>query len=84
MRWLGRVIGLAVVGGCIVLSGCTRTTPEPPSLPSRSAARSVFTDTALYRRYCVVPEGKSVDLKQPCFLLDQGRQPNRLPPGLRP
>jgi hypothetical protein len=78
------MIRLAAASGCTLFLGCTPSTPEPPSLPSRSAARSVFTDTALYRRYCVVPEGKSVDLKQPCFLLDQGRQPNRLPPGLRP
>jgi len=84
MRSIDRVLGLAVVGGCAVFLACTRSTPEPPALPqSAAAARSVFTDTALYRRHCVVPDGKPIDLKQPCLLLDQGRPPDRRPPGVR-
>jgi hypothetical protein len=79
-------LALVAVGASTILAfGCTPSTPAPPSLPRDSAvARSVFTDTAVYRRYCVVAAGRPVDLTQPCFLLDQGRQPERRPPGLLP
>jgi hypothetical protein len=85
----GRLI--VVVGACTALAlGCTRPTPAPSS-PARDSVTvlSVFTDTAIYRRYCVVPTGRPVDLKEPCLLLDQGYRPGiqqrqRQPPAPRP
>jgi hypothetical protein len=54
-------------------------------LPERTdPLPSMFTDRAVYRRFCVVPAGQPVDLAQPCLLLDHGRQPVRRPPGLIP
>jgi hypothetical protein len=86
MRSMDCALVLVAIGACTTLPlGCTRPTPAPPSVPRDSAtALSVFTDTAAYRRYCVVPTGRPVDLKQPCFLLDQGRPPFRRPPAPRP
>lgn len=64
---------------------CTRTTAAPSAvLRDDATARSVFTDTAVYRRFCVVPAARSVNLEQPCLLLDQGAQPPRRPPRLLP
>jgi hypothetical protein len=79
---------LVVVGACTALAlGCARPTPALPSAARDSVTvLSVFTDTAIYRRYCVVPTGRPVDLKQPCFLLDQGFRPRiieRKPPAPR-
>lgn len=83
----GRLIG--VVGAYTALAlGCTRPTPAPASVARDSVTiLSVFTDTAIYRRYCVVATGRPVDLTEPCLLLDQGyRQPalQRRPPPPRP
>jgi hypothetical protein len=81
---------LIVVGGaCTALAlGCTRPTPGPPSAARDSVTvLSMFTDTTIYRRYCVVPSGRPVDLKEPCLLLDQGFRPRlieRRPPAPRP
>ena len=85
----GRLI--VVVGACTALApGCTRPTPAPPSAVRDSVTvLSLFTDTTTYRRYCVVPTGRPVDLKEPCLLLDQGyrlpaiQQRQRQPPPLR-
>jgi hypothetical protein len=78
---------LALVGWvCTVPAvGCTRSAPPPPSV-SREAGTplSVFSDTAVYRRYCEVPAGERVNLEQPCLLRDQGRPPVRRPPLLIP
>jgi hypothetical protein len=74
---------LVVVGVCTALAlGCTRPTPALPSAARDSVTvLSLFTDTAIYRRYCVVATGRPVDLKEPCLLLDQGsRSPARRPP----
>lgn len=83
MRSMNCVFVLAAVGACATLPlGCTRPTRESASAARGSAtAFSVFTDTAVYRRYCVVPTGRPVDLERPCLLLDQGRPIERRPPG---
>ena len=82
MRSTLAFVGLVGIG---LGSGCTRTTAAPPAVSREDAtARSVFTDTAVYRRYCVVPSGQSVNLERPCLLLDQGVQPVRRPPRLMP
>jgi hypothetical protein len=65
--------------------GCTRSTPASQSATADAARPfTVFTDTAVYRRHCVVPAGRPVDLTQPCFLLDQGRTTRVRLPVLRP
>lgn len=76
------MLALVAIGASTILAfGCTPSTSAPPSLPRDSATTlSVFTDTAVYRRFCVVAAGRPVDLKQPCFLLDQSRQVDRRPP----
>jgi len=86
MRSMDCARALITVAACIIPPlSCTRSTPAPPSVPRASATPlSVFTDTAQYRRYCVVPAGQPVDLNQPCLLLDQGRAPGRPTPGRRP
>jgi len=82
MRSMLAFVGLVCTAPGI---GCTRTTAAPPAVSRDDAAgRSVFTDTAVYRRFCVVPAGRSVNLEQPCLLLDQGVQPVRRPPRLIP
>ena len=82
MRSTLAFVGLVCTGPSI---GCTRTTAVPPAVSRDDApARSVFTDTAVYRRFCVVPAGRPVNLEQPCLLLDQGAQPPRRPPRLIP
>jgi hypothetical protein len=82
MRSMDCARALGTVGATTVLVlGCSRSTPVPRE---SAPARSVFTDTVLYRRHCVVPTGRPVDLKQPCLLLDQGRPPRPLPPPPRP
>jgi hypothetical protein len=82
MQLKDRMFVLAIVGACAALGlGCTRPPREPASVARGSAtAFSVFTDTAVYRRYCVAPTGRPVDLEQPCLLLDQGRPIDRRPP----
>jgi len=82
MRSRDCVFVLATTGACATLPlGCTRPTREPASVARGGAtAFFVFTDTAVYRRYCVVPTGRPVDLEQPCLLLDQGRPIERRPP----
>ncbi len=82
MPRMDSAFALVAIGASIVLSfGCTRSTPAPPSVPQGGAtAASVFTDTAVYRRFCDVPAGRRVDLAKPCLLLDQGRSPVRRPP----
>jgi len=82
MRSMDCLFVLAAVGACATLPlGCARPTPEPSSGARGSAtALSVFTDTVVYRRYCVVPAGRPVDLEQPCVLLDQSRPIERRPP----
>jgi hypothetical protein len=83
MRSISRAAALAAAGGCtVLLFGCARSTPERPAAARDSAAAfAVFRDTAMYRRYCEVPAGRPVDLKQPCLLLDQSRPaPRRLAP----
>jgi hypothetical protein len=86
MPAMDSALALVALGASTILPfSCNRSTPAPPSVPRNSAtARSVFTDTGVYRRYCVVPAGRPVDLKQPCFLLDQGRPPEPRPPAPRP
>jgi len=82
MRSMDCVFVLAAVGACATLPlGCTRPTREPSASARGSAtAFSMFRDTAVYRRYCVVPTGRPVDLEKPCLLLDQGRPIERRPP----
>ena len=82
MRAMDSVFVLAAVGAfAALLPGCTRPPREPASVARGSAtAFSVFTDTAVYRRYCVVPTDRPVDLEQPCLLLDQSRPTERRPP----
>ena len=82
MRSMDCLFVLAAIGACAALPlGCTRPAREPASAARGSAAAfSVFTDTAVYRRYCVVPAGRPVDLEHPCFLLDQSRPIERRPP----
>ena len=82
MRSVDCVFVVAIVGACAAMSlGCTRPPREPASVARGSAtAFSVFADTAVYRRYCVVPTGRPVDLEQPCLLLDQSRPIDRRPP----
>jgi hypothetical protein len=82
---------LVVVGVCTALVlGCTRPTPALPSAARDSGTvRSLYTEKFIYRRYCVVPTGRPVDLKEPCLLLDQGHRPGiqqrqRQPPAPRP
>jgi hypothetical protein len=91
MRYMncGRLI--VVVGACTALAlGCTRPTPAPPVAARDSVTvLSLFTDTTIYRRYCVVAAGRPVDLEEPCLLLDQGHRPGiqqrqRQPPAPRP
>ena len=83
MAPMDSAIALVALGAStIMIFSCTRSTPAPPSVPRDNAtAVSVFSDTTMYRRFCVVPAGRPVDLTQPCLLLDQGRQPQRRPPG---
>ena len=79
------LVALAVLA--IPPLGCARSKSAPPPVPSDSATiLSVFADTGLYRRYCVVPTGQAVDVRQPCLLLDQSRSPQRPSgaPGPRP
>ena len=82
MRWMDCLFVLAAISACATLPlGCTRPAREPASAARGSAAPfSVFTDTAVYRRYCVAAAGRPVDLEQPCLLLDQGRPIERRPP----
>ena len=82
MRSMDCAFVLAAVSACATLSlGCTQSTREPSAAARGSApAFSVFTDTAVYRRHCVVPTGRPVDLEQPCLLLDQSRPIERRPP----
>jgi len=82
MPRMDSAFALVALGASIVLSfGCTRSTPAPPSVPREgAAAATVFTDTAVYRRFCDVPAGRRVDLGKPCLLLDQGWSPVRRPP----
>jgi hypothetical protein len=86
MRSMEYALALVAVGASTILPlGCSRPTPVPPSVPRDSAtALSVFRDTALYRRHCVVPAGQPVDLTQPCLLLEQGLQLGPRPPAGRP
>jgi hypothetical protein len=82
MRSISRAAMFAAAGACsALLLGCARSTPERPSAARDSAtAFAVFRDTAMYRRYCEVPAGRPVDLKQPCLLLDQSTPARRLAP----
>jgi len=75
-----------VVLVCATLAaGCTRSAPSPPSVSRDDVtARSVFTDTLAYRRYCEVPAGQRVNIERPCLLLDQSRPVVRRPPSLIP
>ena len=79
MRSMDRALALIALGAWTASpTGCTPSTPAPPSVAGE-VPRSVFTDTVVYRRFCEVPTGRQVDLKQPCVLLDQSR-PRPLPP----
>lgn len=86
MRSMDCAMAIVAFGASTVLAlGCTRSAPASQSATADAARPfSVFTDTAVYRRHCVVPAGRPVDLTQPCFLLDQGRQTGVRPPVLRP
>ena len=89
MRSMNSARLLVAVGACTTVAlGCTRPRPAPPpSARDSVTVLSVFTDTTVYRRYCVVPAGRPVDLEQPCLLLDQGyraRSIERRPPEAPP
>ena len=78
MHWTFALVGFSA--SALLSLACTRSKPAPPPVaPDTTSLLSVFADTAQYRRHCVVPTGRPVDIKQPCLLLDQGRWPRRLP-----
>jgi hypothetical protein len=74
---------VAVAAYATLTLGCTRPTPAPPAVRDNGTALSVFTDTAVYRRYCDVAADRPVDLQRPCFLRDQGRSVERPLPATR-
>ena len=86
MRSMDCTTALVALGASLILAfGCAQSAPASRSVPGDGAtAFSVFTDTTVYRRHCVVPNGRPVDLTQPCLLLDQGLAPVRRPPTLIP
>ena len=86
MRSMDRTAAIVALGASIILAlGCTRSAPAPGSVQGDGAAPfTVFMDTAVYRRHCVVPNGRPVDLTQPCLLLYQGRPTTPQPPSLIP
>ena len=81
--------GSVVQCAALLLASCGRPMParhdaapdarnasQEASARSRSpSAAMIFRDTAVYRRFCVVPAGTAIDLKRPCELRDQGLQP---------
>lgn len=86
MRRTSRSLALLTAAACTALTfGCTRPTPAVSSAAQdNTTARSVFTDTTVYRRFCEVSAGRPVSLEKPCVLLDQSRSVDqRVPPPWR-
>jgi len=86
MRSKDCTMALVAFGAWTILAlGCTRSAPASQTATADAARPfSVFTDTVVYRRHCEVPNGRPVDLTQPCFLLDQSRPSGGRTPVIRP
>ena len=86
MRSMDSTAALVALGASIIVAvGCAGSGPAPRSVQGDGATPfTVFMDTAVYRRHCVVPNGRPVDLTQPCLLLYQGRPITPRPPSLIP
>ena len=75
MRSMDCALALVAISVSVMVPlGCTRSAPASATTDG-AVPLSVFPDSAVYRRFCVVPAGRPIDVTKPCLLLDQGRQP---------